>query len=303
VWYVDGDLWSGGVENQRPNQTSEHPAPKLLQTPVTLDFRSLGKGTYPVWYDPSFWYARSTVRLDPARQIRELRENLGLYRDIALDTVAFIVGGLVLCALLLRERRHLTVHRNTWWQVAWPLAAFSMYAFVHVERRFLGAFFVLLWLAIYSALTSKLSRSTATIVCWAVIVTVMLPFTARTVRTMVHIPTDFAHPKTLNYEAIGRSLGDLGLQSGDRLAIVGYAYDCYYARYDRLRIVAQIPDARGFWQLSAAESEAMEKRLASVGVKAIVARNRPETSRSSSWKDVWGSGSSRLSVLLLPSRS
>jgi len=120
---------------------------------------------------------------------------------------------------------------------------------------------------------------------------------------MVHIPSDVAHPETDTVEEIGRSLRDLGLQGGDQVAVVGYAYSCYYARYDRLQIAAQIPDSRGFWQLSAAESESMEKRLASIGVKAIVARNRPETSASSGWKDVWRSGSSRLSVLLLTSRS
>jgi hypothetical protein len=64
------------------------------------------------------------------------------------------------------------------------------------------------------------------------------------------------------------------LQKGDRLAAVGYAYNCYYARYDRLRIVAQIPDANEFWHLSTPELQRVEERLASIGVTAVVAWNQ-----------------------------
>jgi hypothetical protein len=83
------------------------------------------------------------------------------------------------------------------------------------------------------------------------------------------------------------------------LAIVGYAYNCYYARYDGLRIVAQIPDANEFWHLSTPELKVVGERLASIGVRAVVASNRPDTTTLAGWKDVKISDSSRLSVLLL----
>jgi len=64
-------------------------------------------------------------------------------------------------------------------------------------------------------------------------------------------------------------------------------------------VVAQIPDAREFWHLSAPELKSLAERLASIGVKAVVASNRPDASASADWKDVKVSDSVRLTVLLL----
>ena len=95
------------------------------------------------------------------------------------------------------------------------------------------------------------------------------------------------------------ALRELGLQNGGRLAIVGCAYDCYYARYARLRVVAQIPDAHEFWRLSTPELKSVAERLISIGVNAVVVSNSPDAPALAGWKDVNISDSVRLKVLLL----
>jgi hypothetical protein len=132
-------------------------------------------------------------------------------------------------------------------------------------------------------------------VCATVLSTVMVPFTARLGVESVRIARDLVHPRPPEYQKAALGLRDLGLQNGDRLAIVGYPYDCYYARYARLRVVAEIPDEQEFWNLSTPELKSLAEHLASIGVKAVVASNRPDASASADWKDI----SVRFSVLLL----
>ena len=300
AWYVNGLRWTGGSEeHESAYQTPDHPAPKLLQRPVTLEFASPISGTYPLWYDPSYWYAGAKARFDLRQQMAGVRETLRAYKSMALDTMAFIAGAIVLCVLILHDKVYPKLPRSLWWQLAWPLAAFTMYALVHVERRFLGAFFVLLWLAIYAALTIRMNRRISAAVCATVLSTVMLPFAARLAITSVGIARDLVHPRPPAYQIAAHAFRDLGLQNGDRLAVVGYAHDCYYARCARLRVVAQIPDTNEFWHLTTPELTSVAERLASIGVKAVVAPNRPATSARADWKDVNVSNSMQLSILLL----
>jgi hypothetical protein len=305
LWHVNGLQWTNGTgapEEYAPNTTPEHPAPKLLTTPLTLEFPTPIKGTYPLWYDPSYWYAGAKVRFDVRQQIGALIDSLKSFLSIFLDTnVGFLAGAIVLCFLSFQEKP-LLAPRVSWWQLVWPLAACSMYGLVHVEERYVGPFLVLFWMAIYRALMFRVNKRVSLALCAAVLLTVMLPFTATLARQSVHIAKDLVHQRRPEYEIAALGLRDIGLRSGDRLAIVGYAYNCYYARYDRLRVVAQIPDAHEFWRLNPPELKSLAERLTSIGVKAVVVEN-PNASALAGWKDIKVSDSVRLSVLLLSAQA
>jgi hypothetical protein len=306
LWFVNGRLWTGVLRvpedfKFKPHTTPEHPAPKLLTTPVTLEFAyPTDNGTYPLWYDPSYWYSDARVGFDWNQQVAALKENLLASKNIVVGTLGFVVGAIVLCAVIIRKRLYSVTPRISWWQLAWPLVACSMYALVYVEPRYLGPFLVLFWMAVYRALMFRVNRGIAAAVCGTVLFfNVIVPFTAYLTTAAVRSAKDIAHPRPPEYQIAAVGLSDLGLRNSDRLAIVGYAYDCYWARYDRLRVVAQIPDAHEFWRLSAPELKSLAERLASDGVKAVVVSNRPDGSAHADWKDVKVSDSLRLSVLLL----
>jgi hypothetical protein len=211
----------------------------------------------------------------------------------------FISGAIVLFVLSRREKLPPAALRVSWWQLAWPFAACSMFALVHVESRYVSPFLVLFWLAIYRVLLFRVNKQVTVAVCATVLLAVMLPLTYNLAKVSARIARDVVYPRPPAYQIAALGLRDLGLQSGDRLAVVGYAHDCYYARYDRLRVVAQIPDADEFWRLSAQELKSLTERLTAIGVKAVVASKRPDASALADWKDVKVSDSVRLSVLLL----
>lgn len=302
VWKVNGLEWTGGTGSPGEhefNTTSEHPALKSLTKPLTLEFASRAEGTYPLWYDPSIWYAGAKAKFDVRQQLAALMETLRAYKDIALEAMPFISGAIVLFLLNFHERRYLAVPRTLWWQLAWVLATCSMYALVTVESRYVAPFLVLFWLVIYHVLTSRVNRRVTVAVCATVLLSVMVPLASNLAKTGGSIASDLVHPGQPAYQIAALGLRALGLQNGDRVAIVGYAHNCYYARYDRLHVAAQIPNAHEFWSLSAPELKTLVDRLTLIGVKAVIASNRPDCTALGGWKDVEVSNSKRLSVLLL----
>jgi hypothetical protein len=299
AWYADGLGWSGGLDVAGPNTTPDHPAPKLLTAPVVLEFASPVPGTYPLWYDPSYWYAAATARLDLRGQVAALKESLDSYKAIVFDSVAFVSGLAALCLFAFLDGRRPALPRGSWWLALWPLAAFAMYALVHVEGRFVGSFLILFLLPLYRALIRGVERRIALAVSATVLGTVMLPFLVHLAVDSAGIARDLARPRPPEYRIAANALTKLGLHAGDRLAAVGFAYNCYYARCARLRVVAQIPDSTQFWRLPAPEAKIVAERLASIGVKAIVAWNRPPDMPPAGWKDFAISDSARMSVLLL----
>jgi hypothetical protein len=298
AWYVNGlPKFTGWADvSTDAYGTPQHPPRKLMEKPLILEFASPIQGTFPLWYDPSYWNAGARVRFDLRRQVAALRNTLREFKSMISQMTVFLSGAVVLFILVAYESRLSNLPRYASWLLIWPLAAMSMYALVHVESRFLGSFFVLLWIVVFGVLTSRLPRTVgwATVglaVCATVAGAVMIPFLAHLAGAGVRSVRGLIHPQEPDYEIVAGRLRDLGLRSGDRLAIVGHEYDPYYAQYARLRVVAEIPDADEFWNLSAPELKSVSDRLAAIGVKAIVAANRP---------GVRVSGAVPYTVLLLP---
>ncbi len=302
AWYVSGLPKFTGWANVSTDAygTPQHPPRKLMDKPLILEFASPIQGTFPLWYDPSYWNAGAKVRFDLRRQIVALRNTLREFKSMISQMTVFLSGALVLFILAAYGNRLSNLPRCASWLFIWPLAAMSMYALVHVESRFLGSFFVLLWIAVFGVLTSRLPATVGLAVCATIAGTVMIPFLAHLAGASMRSVSGLIHSQTPDYQLVAGRLQDLGLRSGDRLAVVGHEYDPYYARYARLRVVAEIPDADAYWNLSAPELKSVSDRLAAIGVKAIVAANRPDLPALANRGDVRVSGSVPYSVLLLP---
>jgi hypothetical protein len=304
-WYVNklpAVGWTGGLPSIYG--TPEHAPRKLMEKPLTLEFASPISGTYPLWNDPSYWYAGAKVRFDLRQQVVAVRETLRSYRDFILRTAAFVGGAMVLWVLSLREKVSSAKPGNVGWQLAWPIAACSMYALVHVEDRFLGAFLVLFWLGIYGIALRRLNNWNTGPILIAVVCSVMIAPTMEVLGAGARTVHDLVRAREPDYETVAAGLGKLGVQRGDRLALVGsafypyYAFP-YYARIAGLQVVAQIPNADEFWSLSPPELDAVTDRLAVIGVNAVVARDMPPCSATANWRDVNISRGIRFSILLL----
>ncbi len=246
AWMVNGVPyynWQGGPDGAG---TPLHPTRKLSDNPPVYEFASPIAGTYPPWYDPIYWNQGVKVRYRPADFLHAIERDARVYLFIAHHRQTPLLCGLVIFLLLgagvrifLREAGRL-----------WPLLAFAvfpflMYAPVHVDARFLGPFFVLLWTALFAAAILSL-RSVPPRVIYAIAGTVACMMLIE--GALVSGPT---HPiEGLQDQATGRlsqnpswdiaaALKADGIHAGEQGAIVGSELPYFWARLARVRIVAE----------------------------------------------------------------
>jgi hypothetical protein len=287
AWYVNRF-----PQPARPGGGLRHPPRLLLDKPAILEYATPVNATYPLSYDPSYWYAGATARWNIRQQVLALENSVLFYYQLLMQMAALLAGVVALSIFRARSQIRATQNRAFPWLVAWPLAACAMYGVVHIERRFLWAFFVLFWLAVYRRLFHRANATARTAVLVTVLGALLIP-AARS------LPDAVLHPNPPDYLRVADALRAAGVHPGDRLATVGQGFDTYYAHYLGARMVAEIVDADEFWRLSAPDLATVKQRLAGIGVKALVAKNAPLASASLGWREVVTSSPSRFSILAL----
>jgi hypothetical protein len=295
--------WTPGV-----NGTPEHPPRVILNKPIVLEFATPVKGTNPLGYDSSYWFAGARPHFDLRQQWSAIKVNLHSYLGFLLEMVVIVSGALML--YLLRTRGSLRRSPGTpfWWFTLWPAAACGMYALVHVEARYLPGFLVLFSLALYVFLWQKVDQVARTAVLGTVLFALLIPAVKDVAKASLERSTD--RPE---YIRVGEALRAAGVGPGDSLAVAGgstwesagrvyrvtSAFSAYYARYVGTRVIAAIVDADDgkdmpqrqapeFWHVDAQELARVKGVLAGIGVKAIVALDRPADSTPDNWQQVNG---------------
>ena len=90
---------------------------------------------------------------------------------------------------------------------------------------------------------------------------------------------------------VAEALQRLGMQPGDKVAVIGYAFDSFWARLARVKIVAEMldKDAEAFWLGDASLHAKVVQAFARTGAKAIVAENVPSYASLAGWRQVGNS--------------
>jgi hypothetical protein len=302
LWHVDGLQpdhvgWTGGTapEFGRPL----HPPRILMENPTVLEFATSTEETYPLWYNPGYWYAGAKPVFKLGKQITAARENLAVYTSMATQSPEYIVGAIVLFVLGMRKNNRAQPWRISFWLLAWPLAGCAMYAIVRVHPRYVAPFALILCLEIYRILGFRVKKRAAVVVC-AIVALIPMTFLAlHAARDIVTSARLIRHPVEEDYVVAAHKLQQMGLQPGDKVAVFGFAVNCFYARYDRLRVVAQILDLDDYLRLSPAEASRVRDRLASIGVKAIIAAGTSTQTEQPGWTSLGAFRGESLSVILL----
>jgi hypothetical protein len=278
---LEGWTWNGNFGSAWNDLA--HPPRILIPTPRTLEFATPIPGTYPIWYEPAYWWAGLPLHFDLAQQLGAIRRSFN-----SLAGILGSMGGLALGALILaigygpRRGRSSSIPVSKL-LLAWSLAACLLYSPLWIERRYLGVFPVLFWLGAFGLLVVPARRAISSIVMAALIiglVTVTIASTA--VNTLQAIERD-AREKRSDDQIIADRLNTLGIGPGADLASAGADLGPYYARLSRNRVVAQIEDVDAFWRLDPAARDVVAARLGAAGIRAIVARDLPHSALTDGW--------------------
>ena len=291
AWFVNHlePAWQGW-EGEGNHGTPEHPPRVLVQHPRVLEFASPVPGTYPLWFDPAYWYAGAQTRFDVRQQWHTFTGNLTQCKPM----IGLLAGALALCGLLAWRRKSVALVESSVYLVVWPVAACLLYALVHVESRYFAGFLVIFWLTIPGLFPVR----------WRVQATAVLLLVASAVLVLSAIRgprNDVSIAAAADARLVAGRLKSMGVRPGDRLAVVGDGFYAFYARLSGTRIVAEIPDANDWWRADCRQAETLRQTLGGIGVKALVATGRPKAYQCPGWQEVPGTRAPSYSLLTVAS--
>lgn len=302
AWYVNGLKpfagWTTGGTNDAHGMP-EHPPRTLLERPTILEFADPVNGTYPLWYDPSYWYAGAKVRFDLRGHLTALMMNVRFCLEAFIQMVSLFAGALLLLIYAARQKILAAPDRSFLWLLIWPITTCLMYGVVHAEGRYLAPILVLFWLELYRLLGRRVADAVRVVVLGFMLCTLFISITVSSLLAGAMAVRGVIRSDEPDHLRVAAALQAAGVRRGDRLATVGYAFYAYYARYTGTRITAHIVDANEFRYLSAEGLARVRDRLASIGVKALVTKDRPVNATSELWKDIMVSGSPSYSIMLV----
>ena len=267
AWYV------GGVEKMHlePAMTSSfgpatvhliHPERQLLASPGIYSYRAEPYGTYPDWFDTTYFNERIVPHLDlPVLLRRDARNLVLVVRYLFNHPEAWIL--LLLLVACGARTRFGNWRRDNFWlpMILLGLAMWILYGLVNVEERYVTLAYLVVLLPVFAALRAPLpeadefgttpsawlpSASTAMVVLFAFLAA------GESLRLALEQRRDEAglpHP-WYNAEMFGaaHALQQLGVQPGDEVACMGF-YAClndnYWARLDGVRILTEVYNPNG----------------------------------------------------------
>ncbi|MGD9901842.1 MAG: hypothetical protein AB7U83_00125 [Vicinamibacterales bacterium] len=306
AWFVNGvpfRHWQGGLPAAGE---ATHPTRRLLDTPTLYEFATPIGGTYPVWFDPSYWYDGIRPRLDAGDLARTLGANARELSDMALS---WVQGGLGLfCIALLvfggAARTSVAGVRQQWTLLVPALAGLGLYSMVSVFPRYIAPFLVLLWLGVLLGLRVGPRPRFRLVASWgaAAVALLLAVHLAREVGPRaVDGALDLWHgddraEHTLWQVADG--LGAHGIRAGDRVAILhpdparaSWIGAIGWARLGRVRIVAEVPPehAASYWAASIETRQRVHRALEAAGARAVVTM-RPPGHPGAEWHPIGATG-------------
>jgi 4-amino-4-deoxy-L-arabinose transferase-like glycosyltransferase len=278
-----------------------HPSRVVHQSPPVYEFGEPIGGTYPISIDPSYWYEGINVPINSKALLVPLYTS-GLYY---LDLFFQKQGILVACVLALYFMGYKTKQTrfeilNRWALVIPAVIAFGLYGLVLVASRYIGVFVLLFWADILANIRLpdtghnrswlKALSGIAAIGLLANIVMFNLDGFNRLNPSLEADPVVPAASPARPL-AVAQALQDLDVRPGDKVGVIGYAYDSSWARLARVRIVAEMleADAMELWRGDEALQQEVLQSFASTGVRAVVAEYVPAYARLNDWHQVGNS--------------
>ena len=269
-----------------PDSKTLHPVRKIFERPPTYEFAEPIGGTYPLWYDPSYWHAGVEPRVDVKQQARGVVRSLLVYS--ALFFSPFIQLNITAGLLSLMLFEIASPPSLSWKRAArnWPLLALALsglglYSLVAPEYRYLGAFVCLLWIVAFSGVRRPATQGSRILVAGVVVAIAATTGILLVRSTLRHLGDPrITHP---GYWEAASALNENGIRPGDKIAVIAkepWERETFVARLARIQVIAEVSEPDRFWAASPFTQSQVLEALAKTGAKAALTLGKPAQSPS-----------------------
>lgn len=288
--------------------TPAHPTRKIFDNPATFEFGSPIGGTYPLWYDITYWYEGVKTHFDVVQQGKVILSNLNLLQELLLGLNGSLIAGLIVMLVASSQGWSIFKHLSEFWFLLLPaVSALCLYSLVLVEGRYVAPFLPVLMLSTFFGARLREFQRTgkiATAVTIVIAVMLMIRFIPGVSSAVADLP-NWHHPKSHPYWEVASELRKMGLRAGDTVASVSYANvnNVKWARLARVRIIAEVhhsiyyPEKNDFWKAEPSVQKQVIQAFAKLGVKIIVSDEEPLGPGTDAWKRI---GDTSYFVYFLP---
>lgn len=268
--------------------TPLHATRKIFSAPDIFEFSSPVPGSYPPWYDPSYWYDGARPRFSLKAQAWALYRASNMYLKIFSKSGTLWI---VLVAILVVRRKLLGWGRSSSgaWLVFLPsLAALAMYSLVHIEFRYSAPFPLMLLMWMLSRM--KIATGAGPLLVRRFHLVVILAPALAIAWGAGRDLYDVARNKPYEPWVVAQRFHDMGIPPGTDVGYIGTGLDAYWAHLAGVRIIVEIPDAQQsrFIGASAARRQQILALFSSVGAKAVVTKNAEAANAADGWHPIPG---------------
>jgi hypothetical protein len=249
-----------------------HPEKQLLAAPGIYSYRAEPYGTYPAWFDPTYFHERIVPRFSLQRLLHRDTRNVALsLRYLLNHPEAWILLALLLACGARFDFAGARIGAGSWrhtvfWlpPVALGLAMWGIYGLVNIEERYVTLAYLVIILPIFAALqTSQRSDGTdgsddnpwprrcatamiALLAFLALGESLRVALEERRNESVAGLPAAWYSPAMFG---AAKELNELGVGSGDEIACMGTLAclnDPYWMRLADVRVLTEVynPDAK-----------------------------------------------------------
>jgi hypothetical protein len=266
--------------------TPKHPVRKLSGNPDVFEFATPVGGTYPPWYDASYWLDGLVTHVDIGKQSAAIVDGSRAYAAMALQQLALIGAIVILCLLGWRI--------YSYWRELWsicpvwiaPLAGLGMFSLVLVETRYVASFLVIIAMCLLAGIRVRPSEtSRRAILLWMIAVAGLnLLGAARFAPRNAY--SALFRPRHVEWE-VAQALAAQGVRPSDTVAtMIDHRSGDYWAHLAQVKIIEDIPyqEEAQVALLDGASSAHLIEALRGPGAKVIVTTPAPPPGGGFQWR-------------------
>ena len=286
--------------------TPAHPTNQIFDSPAVYEYKEPIRVTYAPWYDASYWNEGLVARFNARGHLKVLGRAALRYYAVFINSPIGMATLISFLVLLIYADGSIwaSIAGIRAWSVLLPaLAAFGLYALVHVETRYLGAFVVISWLVLFSGIRLRredVSRRLMSSVVLAMVAGCMVVILAKSIEAAYSVGRVIVRGEDVSdapYWRVADGLARMGVLPGEQVGFIGYGFAAgsFWARLAKVQIIADIgtgplflpkPDVDLFWHASPDVKRKVIEAFANTGAKAIVANRIPFGHSDPEWQRI-----------------
>ena len=253
-----------------------HPTRKIHDSPPVYEFGTPIDGTYPVWYDPAYWYKGVRPSFDLNQQINAIQRNLLVLVQVFNGVPGLIAFLLFLAFKFGRHPNAASSLKHNLPLIILSVLSISAFLVVHLEPRYINPFLLAIFVVLISSLNIERKKVMALLVI-AMTFAVISSIGIRQIRNYREVAYDrvFAADSESLQLLAGEKIGTLFSASSNGV----------WAHTAGVQIVAEVDssDSELFWNSPDDLRDRVFAAFATAGVDVVVSEQRPKTG-SEGWQ-------------------